>query len=178
MSEGKVPRRRAAKKKPTERAIMMTVLRVIDPETGESIKALVPSYALDRRALNDRGLRLGDQVLTDVFKDRNPRFWRKFHALSTFLAENVDDLSGMKSHDALKKVQLDARVYCELQDFVLEDGTVLRHWTTKSLNFDDTDETAAEEIWQQLCDYVAGQYFPDWDAEQVKLAASHWERQQ
>lgn len=178
MTESKVPRRRAAKKKPTERAIMMTILRLVDPETGEQIKALVPSFPIDRRVLNDRGLRLGDQVLVDTFKDRNPRFWRKFHALSIFLAENVEDLSGMRAHDALKKVQLDARVYCELSDFALEDGTVLRHWVAKSLNFDDTDETTAEEIWQQLCDYVAREYFPDWSDDQMKQAVTYWERQQ
>lgn len=174
MAEKKAPRRRKHKIDPTEKAIMGMVTRLVDPSTGEEVKCIVPAYPLDRKAMNDRGLRVGDIVLMDVFKDRNPRFWRLFHALSGFVAENVEVMNGLRHHDALKTLQLDGNIHCEMATFTLEDGTKLLHRVPKSLNFDDTDETEAAQIWQQLCDYVASTYFADWDADTVAEAADHW----
>lgn len=174
MSEKKAPRRRLHKKKPTERAIMGEIVTLMDPESGELVKCIVPAHLLDKRAMNDRGLRVGDLVLMDVFKDRNPRFWRLFHALSGFVAENVEDMNGLRHHDALKKLQLDGNIHCEMATFILEDGSKLLHRAPKSLNFDDTDETEAAQIWEQLCDHVASTYFADWDSDTVAQAAEHW----
>lgn len=179
MAEKRVPRRRAAKKKPTERAIMAVVRKLVDPDTGEIYPCFVPAYQLDRLALRQREVRTNDLVLIDVFKDRNPRFWRLFHALSGFLADNVDELNGLKHHDALKKVQRDSRIHCELVDVFADDGAKVGQIVQAcSLSFDNTDETLAAEIWDQLCDYVARTYFPGWDDEQVKAAAAMWEKQQ
>lgn len=180
-AEKKVPRRRLAKKKPSERAILGTVrvLNVVD-DTGEIIrmKAITPAYALDVREFNDRGLRNGDTVFLDIFKERNPRFWRKFHKLSQFLIGNVDELEGLKAHDALKRVQLECRAHCELVDAVsTADDKHYMIWQPRSLNFDDTDETVAEEVWNQMCDHVARKYFPDWDNAQIEAACEFWERQ-
>lgn len=178
----RVPRRRAAAKKPTERAIMCIVqaVQVLDEETGQLVKmkGIFPAYAMDRRALNEKGLHNHDMVMVDVFKDRNPRFWRLFHALSMFIADNVEAFEGHKAHSVLKQIQLDAKVHCELVD-AIETGSGKRYriWNPKSLNFNDTDEAVANEVWDAICDYVARIYFPDWDADQVAAAAEFWERQ-
>lgn len=186
MTEKKAPRRRNHKKKPTEKAIMGQIVTLMDPDGGELIKCIVPAYLLDKRAMNDRGLRVGDFVLMDVFKDRNPRFWRLFHALSGFVAENVEDMNGLRHHDALKKLQLDGNIYCQFEIIEPDPGTaeLLRQaglpvtgWhkrVAKSLNFDDTDETEAAQIWEELCDYVAKTYFAGWDSDTVAQAADHW----
>lgn len=177
----KKPRRRLHAKKATERAILgeVCVLNVIDDDgVVGRIKAIVGHSPLDRKMMNDRGLNNGDILVMDLFKERHNRFWGLWHKLGEFLANNVDELAGMTAHDALKKVQLTARIYCQLSDFELEDGQVLRHWTTKSLNFADTDESTAQEVWTQLCDKIAERYFPDWTSEQVSEAAEFWERQQ
>lgn len=151
---------------------------MIDPDTGELVSCFVPAYPLDRAAVRDRGIKINDLVMMDVFRDRNPRFWRKFHKLASFLADNVEELGGLQAHDALKKVQLDSRVWCEVADFVLEDGQVLRHWVTKSLAFDVADDIVAEEVWNGIVDHVVKTYFPDWDRDQVAEATSYWEREQ
>lgn len=182
-SDKRTPRRRLAKKKPSERAILavVRVLRVVDEDSGEviRIKAMVPAYPLDRKALQDRQLHNNDLVMLDVFKDRNPRFWRLFHALSSFLVENVAELEGLKAHTALKQVQLEARVHCELVEAVKSgSGESYLIWQPKSLNFDETDDTIAQEVWQAMCDFVAKKYFATWDADQVAEAASYWERDQ
>lgn len=193
MADKRVPRRRLAKKKPSERALM-GVVRVVDiiGEGGEIVrtKGVFPAYPLDRREMNDRGFRDGDVLLMDFFKDRNPRFWRKFHALSFFISENVAEMEGLRAHTALKKVQLEARQHCELVAIepTKETAALLaeaglpalgwQQWSTKSLNFDDTDEALAESVWEGLCDYVARTYFKDWDASQVAEAAAFWEREQ
>lgn len=156
------------------------VLQVIDEDSGEIVRvvAIVPYSPLDRRMLNEMKIGKDDVLVMDIFKERNRRFYGLWHKLAEFVAANVEEFNGLRQHDMLKKLQLDARVHCELADFVLEDGTVLRHWVPKSLNFFDTDETQAQEIWHAICGYVAGTYFPDWTREQVEEAAEYWERQQ
>lgn len=174
----KVPRRRAKLKKPTERAILAVARKLVDPDTGEEVKAFVPAYPMDRRAMNEAKVRLNDMVLIDVHLDRNPRFWRLFHAMGGWLADNTDDLAGLSAHDALKAMQLNSRVWCELADFVLEDGTTVRHWTTKSLSFASAGEDVAQEVWTRMCDHVAEKYLPDMTPEQVAEVVAFWERDQ
>lgn len=193
MADKRVPRRRLAKKKPSERALM-GVVRVVNIVTDDGeivrMKGVFPAYPLDKRAMNDRGFRDGDILLMDFFKDRNPRFWRKFHALSLLIADNVAEMEGLKAHTALKKVQLESRQHCELvaieptkqtAELLAEAGLPAlgwQQWATKSLNFDDTDESIAEGVWEGICDYVARAYFPGWDSSQVADAAAFWEREQ
>lgn len=189
MAETRVPRRRLAKKKPSERAILATVENLVIPETGESVVGFVPMYPLDRRMLAGKGLAYGSATTIDVFADRNPRFWRKFHAMALFVADNVDDFEGLNAHDVLKKIQLAAKVHCE-QEIVEADQSVVDalaalgvqaprfwRWKTKSLNFMDTDEIVAGEVWKAICDYVIATYFPSWDQDQIDDACTFWERE-
>ena len=169
-------RRRKHKTKPSERAILGVVRAMVDPETGELVGCFCPAYPIDRHVMRERGLRTGTFVTMDVFEERHGKFWRLWHQLAGFVADNVEAMNGLKAHDALKRIQLDAKLHCELADFHLEDGTVLRHFVPKSLNFEDTDEGAAQEIWDGLCDYIARTYFAGWDQDQVAEAAAHWAR--
>lgn len=171
----KLPRRRKHKEFPSERAILGVVRKLMDPETGEEFKCITPAYAPDRKAMNECKLAIGEILVMDWYVERNRKFWRLWHALGGFVAENHEEFNGLTHHDCLKKIQLGARVHCELADFVLEDGTTMRHWTTKSFNFRDVSETMAGEIWERICDYVAETFFPDWTPDQVNDAAAMWQ---
>jgi hypothetical protein len=175
VGETRPPRRRLKKSKPTERAVIGLVRKVIDPDTGEEIKAIVGYTPMDKRLMQEMQLRVGDIVVMDIFKERNRRFWGLWHKLAEFVADNTEEYNGLRQHDMLKQLQLDARVHCELRDFTLEDGSTLRAWQPKSLNFFDTDETEAQAIWMQLCGYVARRFFFEWTPEQVAEAAEFWE---
>lgn len=176
MIEKKPSRRRAHKKKPTERAILGEVRKLVDPATGEEVKAIVGYYPVDKRELRERGLHLGDVVVMDVYKERNYRFYRLWHQLAKYMVENVDAFDGMKLHPALKRLQLEAGIHCDFDEVDL--GSLGKHKIKRalSLNFFDTDETKAQIIWEALCDHVAKEYFATWSDEQVAMARTHWER--
>ncbi len=175
------PRRRAHKKKPTERAVLGVVKKLVDPDTGELYRAIVAYAEMDRRLLQEKQLRIGDIVVLDVYKERNYRFYRLWHQLATYMIENHREFEGMKSHPALKKLQLDSDIHCEHQEQEIDLGTLGKHKVyikqPLSLNFVDTDETKVQEIWEALCDHVVERYFGDWTPEQQDMARAHWERE-
>jgi len=174
-------RRKAAKKKPSERVVCFQVMDLVIPETGESVRAFVAAAPIDRAVCKERGYRPGDLLLADLFKERNSRFYRLAHQLATFLRKNVDEFDGVRSsHQVLKTLQVDARVECDEVEEQIDLGTLGKHsfkrWIPRSLNFTDMDDTTFGLIWETLCDHVAVTYFPDWTPEQVAEATEHWER--
>lgn len=176
-------RRKKAKLKPSERTVFFVVerLRCFDPETGEEreVKALVPASGWDRATLNERGIRVGDHLMCDVFKERNARFYRLAHALAKFVRDNVDSFSGLTIHAALKRLQRDANVECDEYEMELDLGPMGKPKVPvrqpRSLNFSDMDDSRFQEVWQSICDHVASTYFKHWNADQVAEAAEMWE---
>src|SRR5687767_12248474 len=102
-----------ARAKLRTRDIRVTVMRVIIPETGETIGALVPDHPIDRRSMRERKFGVGKQLRATLRQDRNPMFWRKAHVLGGWLADNVETFSGCDMHTALKKLQELSGIGCE-----------------------------------------------------------------
>lgn len=172
------PRRRAHKAKPTERAILGVVRKLIDPETGELCRAIVAYAPMDRALLSEKALHVGDVVVMDLYKERNYRFYRLWHQLATYMIENHLSFEGMKSHPALKRLQLEAGIHCDFDEIDL--GSLGKHKIKRalSLNFFDTDETKAQVIWEAICDHVMATYFGDWTQEEQDTARAFWEREE
>jgi hypothetical protein len=84
----------------------------------------------------------------------------------------------MKAHAVIKQLQKEGDIFCETQSLDLGGVIGLIHYQVpRSLNFFDTDETEAQQVWSDLCDYVAKRFFPDWDSATVEAAAEHWKEQ-
>lgn len=130
------------------RDIRMTVLRVMIPETGEIIGALVPDHPIDRRSMKERKLFVGKMVRATLREDRNPMFWRKAHVLSAWLADNVEAFAGLDTHAALKKLQTDSGIGCETEEFDMPAlGIRGTRTVAQSLNFSDMDEGEFATLW-------------------------------
>lgn len=136
-----------ARKKLRDRSISVTVRRVVIPETGESVGALVPDHPIDRRSMRERRFTVGKQLRASLRLDRNPQFYRLAHVLSGWLADNVEDFAGLSQHDALKRLQERSGIGCESEEFDLPGIGKLTRTVAASLNFSDMDEGQFRELW-------------------------------
>lgn len=165
------------KRNKDRRALYLRVHRVVLPETGELVGALVPESIISQREMRERALKTGDVIRCELRKKRNPRYWRLVHALGGLLADQAEGYEGLTQHKALKKLQADAGVECDSEVFEIPNlGTVTRS-VPRSLSFDELDEQAFDAAWalmvkhasvalkgldeetiQQLCQSVAGEH--------------------
>ncbi len=137
-----------AKAKLRSRDIRVTVMKVMIPETGELIGALVPDHPIDRRSMRERKFNTGKQLRATLRQDRNPGFWRKAHVLGGWLADNVEDFSGLDMHAAIKKLQEKSGIGVEIEEFqVPEIGLKGTRTVAASLNFSDMDEGDFNLLW-------------------------------
>lgn len=72
-----------------------------------------PADACAQSKLRERGYRVGDLVVVDVCKPRNPKFNGLVHKLGMLIVENIDDFAGMESHAAIKRIQWEGNIACE-----------------------------------------------------------------
>ena len=136
-----------ARAKLRSRDIRMTVMRVVIPETGEEIGALVPDHPIDRRSMRERKFTVGKQLRATLRQDRNPMFWRKAHVLGGWLADNVELFSGCDMHAAIKRLQEKSGIGCEVEEFDIPGFGKGTRTIAASLNFDDMDEGAFNLLW-------------------------------
>lgn len=137
-----------ARAKLRSRDIRVTVMKLVNPETGELIGALVPDHPIDRRSMRERKFNTGKQLRATLRLDRNPMFWRKAHVLGGWLADNVEMFSGLDMHQALKKLQEKSQIGVEVEEFeVPEIGLKGTRTVAASLNFGDMDEGEFNTLW-------------------------------
>lgn len=137
-----------AKAKLRQRDICVTVMKVMIPETGELIGALVPDHPIDRRSMRERKFTVGKQLRATLRQSRNPKFYRKAHVLAGWLADNVERFQGLGQHDALKKLQEWSEIGVEVEEFDMPAlGIKGTRTVAESLNFDDMDEGRFNELW-------------------------------
>ncbi len=188
--------KKAPKKAP--RPIHFTVCKLVDPATGELVGALVPSSGIDAYLMRQRGFRTGQELRADPKQPRNPRFNALVHVLGKYLVENVEGFESLDSHGAIKRVQMEADVCCELVEIdaspvvnailavaesllgaaaarmlaaVLPDIKTVPVKQAASLSFDTMPEDKFRLLWEGICRHVAMNYWPDLDQETIEQMA-------
>ena len=147
-----------AKRKLRTRDIYYTVRKLMDPDTGELIGALVPDHPVDRRSMRERKFHVGKQLRGAMRQARNPYFYRKAHVLGGWLADNVDTehrndqghritFAGLSQHDAVKRLQELSGIGCEQVTYDIPGVGTLSRTEAESLNFEDMDEGRFNELW-------------------------------
>ncbi|WP_414502941.1 hypothetical protein [Zymobacter sp. IVIA_5232.4 C2] len=68
------------------------------------------------------------------------------------MAQNIDDFNGKNAHDALKKLQTDSGVECDIA-------------------FDRMDQGRFFQLMSELCTYIAKTYWPHCTEEQIEEMA-------
>lgn len=156
--------KRAARK---IRPIYFSVRKVADVETGEVIGALVPLTGWDRRAMRERKYHVGAELRAELKRPRNPKFNRLVHALGALLVEHVEAFAGMDAHDAIKRCQREAGLFCEAMTTEVKGIGTLTLNVAQSLAFDSLDEGDFQEFFRGLCRHVSAHYWPTMTEEQV-----------
>lgn len=132
---------------------------------------LLPADAAATAALKARGYHVGDVLMADLKKERNPKFHRLVHQIGAMVAANIDDFHGLDAHAAIKRIQLDGGIECEERIVDLPGIGKAKVSTPRSIAFEKMDETQFHALAQALCRYVAERYWPTLDAEKVQAMA-------
>jgi hypothetical protein len=160
-----MPKRQASTKK-DQRPVWLRLEHLARPDTGESVLGFVADSRFDAEELRERGYRQGDLVTAELFKDRNPRFYRLAHMMAKFTRDNTEEFAHLTVHATLKLLQLRADVECETTEVVMDLGGFGEHVAVarvpRSLNFKDMDDGAFRPVFEGIRDYVARTHYPEW----------------
>lgn len=106
---------RPAAKKAKRLPVYLQARRLVDPETGEEVGALVADSPQDARRLRDLKLGQGQALRAELTKPRNVKFHRLVHALGHLLADHWPAFAGLGAHEAIKRAQVESGTACEVQ---------------------------------------------------------------
>ena len=158
-----------AKRKPAkDRPIYLRVARLMVPETGEIVGALIPDGDIDRRLMRERGYHLGQQVRATLAAPRNCRFHRLVHGLGGIVAGQVPGFEGMTAHAAIKRLQTESGMYCDESAVDVPGVGALMIRQPQSIAFDSMDEGDFRRLWAGICAHLITRYWPGLTPEQIE----------
>lgn len=152
--------------KPKAMPVYFTVRKLLDPVTGKIVGAFVPNSDEDRNYLRERGYRNGEKIRAILTKPRNERFNRLVHGMGHLITTHIEGYEGLTAHEAIKKMQVEARIYCNVEILTFEE-THFHHYIPRSLSYDSMDEHNFQDFWQQCCKYLIDKYWPSMDEDEI-----------
>lgn len=129
--------------------------------------ALVPADSYTQDRLRERGYKIGDLLAAELTKPRSPGFWRLAHQIGTMCIRNIEDFSGMNAHQALKKIQFDARIECDISETEIPGIGIMTHVQPRSLSFETLDQSEFHSVTRAMCRHIAQRYWPTMDEDAV-----------
>lgn len=156
------PKKTRAKPAP----LYLVVRKLTDPVTGKTVGAFVPKSDADQHFLRERGYRTGDMVRAVLTKPRNERFNRLVHGMGYLIVENIEGYEGLRSHDAIKKLQIEAQIHCDVESMTFE-GMVLKRFIPRSISYDSMDEHTFQKFWEDCCRYLIQKHWHNLDEDQL-----------
>ena len=133
--------------------------------------ALVPADAHSQQRLREKGYRVGDILAAELIKPRHPGFWRLAHRIGTLCVQNIEAFSGLSPHQAIKKLQFDTGLWCDITETEIPGLGTLVSKQPRSLAFESMEQGEFFELMKSLCRHIAETYWPHLTAEQVQEMA-------
>jgi len=128
-----------------------------------------PADSYSARKCRDRGFKVGMELMAYFKPPRSNGQWRCAHQVGTFLIQNVDAYSHLTdAHKALKKLQQDAGIECEVNHIEVPGLGTLQVKTPRSLAFDDMDGGTFTTVYKAMTLHIQQNYFQDMDAQAVE----------
>lgn len=151
---------------------------MVDPRTGEEVRALVASSNTDRRILQGRRFPADGRVRVEIRNPRNEGFHRLVHQFGTFLVMHVEGYGHHlaangkpDSHAAVKDVQKRSGAACDEvfrdMDIVGVGVVQVRQYEPRSISFDELDEDEFQAAFRRMIDYVAEHDYSGLTTEQL-----------
>lgn len=165
-------------KKAHRRYVYMKWRVLVDPSTGEEIRALVACSATDRRILSSRKFRPDGRVRAEIKNPRHEGFHRLVHQFGTFLVQHVASYSHFiamngkpDSHAAVKECQARSGAGCERVTYDMDVPGMgmmqVSRMEPRSISFDEMDEDEFAATFRQMMEHVSENDYPDLAPEQV-----------
>jgi hypothetical protein len=164
-----------AKQRP-RRPVYLRCMRLVDPETGESVGAWIPLSKWDARALRDRKYTVGTEVRAEFKKPRNFKFLRLAHAMAAMVVEQIDSFAGLSNHDALKRLQSESGAACEVVEYDIPNVGKLTRNEPRSLAFDEMEEGEFSEVMQTIYRHIQRKYWPEIEPETIEEMVTMYEK--
>lgn len=155
----------AAKKK---EFVYLRAMRLVDPKTGAEVSAFVPAGEGDHNHLREKGLKIGGLYRAAITRPRNYEFHKLAHRLADLCRQNLDDFHGLGTHEALKKLQQDAQVECDITVTKVPGFGTLHSVQPRSIAFDAMDQQAFWALVRRICDHISKTYWPQCTPEQIE----------
>lgn len=128
---------------------------------------IVPADSASIQLLRERGFKVGDVVMADMILPRNLAFNGLAHKLGSLIAENIEAFDGMKSHDVLKRIQVEAGIECDETITDIPGFGRLVSRKPRSLSFASMDQAQFFEFTKSVCNYVSKTYWPSVSPERI-----------
>lgn len=132
---------------------------------------LMPADGYTVGRLRERGYKLGDLLLADLVKPRNPKFNRLVHRLGQLVVANVEAFAGIEPHKAIKRLQIEGKVACDEIGISVPGYGMLVQLIPQSLSFESMDEGEYHAAAKGICRTVAERYWHDCTPEQIEQMA-------
>lgn len=132
---------------------------------------LVPADGYSERLLRDRKYSIGDRLLAELRKPRNPGFHRLAHAFGLLCAENIARFDGLDAHGVLKAVQIEGDIACDHMPIRIDGADVAEYRVPQSLSYATMDQAQFETVFRAMCEYVSRIYWPSLTPDQIEQMA-------
>lgn len=130
--------------------------------------ALVPADPCAESKLRERNYRIGDLLVADLKKPRNPKFNRLVHQLGQLVVANIEAFSGLDAHTAIKRLQIEGKVACDEIGIHVPGYGMLIQFIPRSLSFESMDEGEFNQAAKGICRTIAERYWPTLTPEQIE----------
>lgn len=182
-----------------DKPVYFVVRPMVDPSTGEMVGCLVPDSWASQHLLRERKYRTNDLVRATLTLPRNNKFFRLVHQLGTLVRNNIQSFEGLKSHDAIKRLQRESGICCDIVAIdaspvvsailaaaesilgevparmlraVLPEIKQIDVLEPQSLAFDSMDESDFRVLWEGICRHIVDVYWPTLDVQQITQMAA------
>jgi len=132
---------------------------------------LIPADPYAASKLRERGYKIGDLLAAELVKPRNPKFNRLVHRIGQLVVANIDAFAGIDAHKAIKRLQIEGKVFCEEVGIHVPGYGMLVQFIPRSLSFESLDEGEYQEAARQICRTIAERYWHDLSPEAVEEMA-------
>lgn len=132
---------------------------------------LVPADSYAASKLRERGYKIGDLLAAELVKPRNPKFNRLVHRIGQLVVANIDAFAGIDAHKAIKRLQIEGKVFCEEIGIHVPGYGMLIQFIPRSLSFESMDEGEYQEAAKAICRTIAERYWKDMTPEAIEEMA-------
>lgn len=165
-------------RKVSRRYVYMKWRTLVDPATGEEIRAAVACSNVDRQILKGRKFRPDGRFRMEAKNPRNEGFHRLVHVFGVFLVTHVEGYGQHltakgtpDAHAAVKDCQARSGAGCEKVVYDLEipgmGMTQVTRTEPRSLSFDEMSEDEFQDVFAGMIRHVSENDYPGLTQQQI-----------